>query len=335
MTGTEAMNETRTMTGMAVLTGDARDMEARAADMVPLLSSLAGAIPSLELWMGYTGPVPDRFPEWPVALNRVHRIPLPDAGVPDSILDLLADKHRHSPKDLYLFAGTDAGDCLAARLGFRLQGQACLQVQTCNIGSDNTLSVGRLVYGSHLQAHQVPDPSPWCLSAAGTAGVDLKWTRDPGCGVTDLPDPDIRPLSWIQSTRVFPVAVDDKLAGADRILVLGNGVRSEQILEQMKPVARALNARIGATRPVVMNGWLPMDHLIGVSGTMVAPSLCIVAGVSGTGAFSAGIRQAEWIVAINTDPDAPVFQSADVGIVDDLVPVLLELARLIQTQEPQ
>ncbi len=323
------------MTGTAVLTGDIRDMEARAADMVPLLSSLAGVLSSLELWMGYTGPAPERFPEWPVRLTKVHRMPLSDAGVPDPVLDLLADKHRQSPNDLYLFAGSDDGDCLATRLGFRLQGQTCLQVQTGRMRSPDTLTLDRLVYGSHLQARLVLDQTPWCLSAAATAGVDLKWTRDPGCRVTDLSDMDMAPLPWIRSTRIIPVAVEDGLAGADRILVLGNGVGSASILEQMKPVARALNARIGATRPVVMNGWLPMDHLIGVSGTMVAPSLCIVAGVSGTGAFSAGIRQAEWIVAINTDPDAPVFQSADVGIVDDLVPVLLELAQLIQTQEPQ
>lgn len=329
------MNEMKAITGAAVLIGDARDMEARAADMVPLLSSLAGAVSSLELWMGYTGSVPDRFPEWPVPLTQVHRIPLSDAGVPDPALDLLADKHRQSPKDLYLLSGSDAGDCLATRLGFRLQGQTCLQVQTCKMHSADTLAVGRLVYGSHLQARLVLDQTPWCLSAAGSAGVDLKWTPDPGCGVTDLPVMNIPSLPWIRSTRIIPVAVEDGLAGADRILVLGNGVGSESTLEQMKPVARALNARIGATRPVVMNGWLPMEHLIGVSGTMVAPSLCIVAGVSGTGAFSAGIRQAEWIVAINTDPDAPVFQAADVGIVDDLVPVLLELAQLIQTQEPQ
>jgi electron transfer flavoprotein alpha subunit len=328
----KVINRTGTMTGMAVLTGDVREMEIRAADMVPLLSSLAGNLSSLELWMGYTGPVPERFPEWPVPLTRVHRVPLPDTGVPDQALDLLADKNHLSPKQVYLFAGTGSGDCLAARLGYRVQGQTCLQVQHCKMGPDNSLSVGRLVYGSHLQAHLSMDQPPWCLSAAGTAGIDLKWTHDPGCRLTDHTDLEIPPLSWIRSTKVVSVDADHGLAGADRILVLGNGVGSGQTLERMKPVARALHARIGATRPVVMNGWVPMDHLIGVSGSMVAPSLCILAGVSGTGAFCAGVRQAEWIAAVNTDPDAPVFQAADVGIVDDLVPVLLELERLIKKQ---
>lgn len=321
------------MKALAVLTGDGHEIRSRAADMVPLLTSLADALSDMELCMVYTGPVPDRFPEWPTALSRVHRIPLPDAGVPDPLLDFISDMAETCPKNLYLFDGTDIGDCLAARLGYRLAGSSCLQVQTCRITEEKKLTSGRLACGGHLLARTVLEKIPWCLSAAATPGAALGWTGDPGCPVTDHPATAMPVKPWVISSVSVPVETDSPLTGADRILVLGNGVGSRETLARMNPVAEALGAQIGATRPVVMNGWLPMARLIGVSGTMVAPSLCIVAGASGTGAFCAGIRQAECIVAINTDPEAPVFETADVGIVDDLVPVLLALEVLIRKKE--
>ncbi len=322
------------MKALAVLNGDGHEIETRAADMVPLWSSLAEAVSDVELWMIHSTPVPDRFPEWPVPLSRVYRIPMPETGVPDLLLDLISARADSVSKDLYLFDGTDFGNCLATRLGFRLKGSICLHAQSCRMDPENAqLKADRLVYGSHLLARLTLDTPPWCLSAAATAGKTLKWTDDPGCPVTDLPETEIPKPSWITASWMVPLETDDSLAGADRILVLGNGVGSRRTIERLMPVAQALGAELGATRPVIMNGWLPMDRLIGVSGAMTAPSLCIVAGASGTGAFCAGIRQAEWIVAINSDADAPVFQAADVGIVDDLVPILLALGELLEKQD--
>lgn len=312
---------------------DVGEMGAHARDMAPLLSSVADRLTSLELWVFHTGTPPERFPCWPVPLTAVHRMEAARASVPDLLLDLLKQKADTADADLYLFAGTDTGNCLAARLGYRLKAETCLAVEACHMAGKNTLAAVRPVFGSRMQARFVLDTPPWCLSAARTPGRAPEMV-EPVCPVTDhlLPSSSLPP--WLKSTRVVPVETDDCLSGADRLLVLGNGVGSRETLVRLKPLVRALGAQMGASRPVVMNGWLPLDRLVGVSGAVTAPSVCIVAGVSGTGVFCAGIRHAGFVVAVNTDPDAPVFQAADVGIVDDLVPVLLELERLIRGDEP-
>jgi electron transfer flavoprotein alpha subunit len=312
---------------------DIREMGAHARDMIPLLSSVADRLTSLELWVFYTGTPPEAFPCWPVPLTAVHRMAVAHDPVPDQLLDLLMRKAAAADADLYLFAGTDTGNCLAARLGFRLKAGTCLGVESCHMTGETTLATVRPVFGSRIQARFVLDTPPWCLSAAQTPGRNPAMA-EPVCPVSDHPQPAPCRPPWLTSTRVIPIETDDRLPGADRILVLGNGVGSQDTLERLKPVARALGAQMGASRPVVMNGWLPLDRLVGISGSVTAPSVCIVAGVSGTGVFCAGIRHAGFVVAVNTDPDAPVFRAADVGIVDDLVPVLLELGRLIRGDEP-
>jgi len=84
-----------------------------------------------------------------------------------------------------------------------------------------------------------------------------------------------------------------------------------------------------------MNAWTDMNRLIGTSGLIISPKLCIVAGVSGTGVFSVGIKSSEVIVAINTDSKAPIFQMADVGIVGDLLAILSELEKVITADKAQ
>jgi electron transfer flavoprotein alpha subunit len=82
-----------------------------------------------------------------------------------------------------------------------------------------------------------------------------------------------------------------------------------------------------------MNAWTDMNRLIGASGQIISPKLCIVAGVSGTAVFSVGIKNSEFIVAVNTDSNAPIFQMAHVGIVGDLQGVLSELAKVITAEK--
>jgi len=78
-----------------------------------------------------------------------------------------------------------------------------------------------------------------------------------------------------------------------------------------------------------MNAWADMDRLVGTSGLLLSPKLCITAGVSGSAVFTAGIKASEFIVSINTDRKAPIFQIAHVGIVGELQPILQELEKVI------
>jgi electron transfer flavoprotein alpha subunit len=134
---------------------------------------------------------------------------------------------------------------------------------------------------------------------------------------------------------ITPEVSESGLSHAERVLAVGQGVNSRENMEILENIADTLGAHLGASRPVVMNAWAGMDRLIGVSGLILSPRLCIAAGVSGAGPFMAGIQNSGFIAAINTDGSAPVFKLAHAGIVDDMFAVLPALQKLIKTRQTQ
>lgn len=112
------------------------------------------------------------------------------------------------------------------------------------------------------------------------------------------------------------------LQDAEKIVVVGRGIKRPENLNIVHAFASLIGAAVGASREVVDRGWLPYPHQIGLSGKTVAPRLYIGLGVSGAIQHLAGMQTAETIVAINTDPEAQIFSVADFGIVGDLFTVL-------------
>ncbi|MDZ7583194.1 MAG: FAD-binding protein, partial [Deltaproteobacteria bacterium] len=116
-----------------------------------------------------------------------------------------------------------------------------------------------------------------------------------------------------------------RLEDAETVVVGGAGLGDMRGFGLVRTLAAALGGEVGATRPAVMNHWVEEDRLIGQTGKSVRPKLLISVGTSGAIQYTAGIMEAETIVAINRDPAAPIFQLADIGIVADantLLPLL-------------
>jgi len=126
-----------------------------------------------------------------------------------------------------------------------------------------------------------------------------------------------RPESPYKETKQ---AVD--LTAAERIVSVGRGIKGPEHLELVKQLAEALGAEVAASRPICDNGWLPMDRQIGSSGQTVAPKLYLALGISGAIQHVVGMKGARTIVAVNKDPEAPIFELADYGIAGDLFEVV-------------
>jgi electron transfer flavoprotein alpha subunit len=120
-------------------------------------------------------------------------------------------------------------------------------------------------------------------------------------------------------------AVD--LSQAERIVSVGRGIKEQDKLPIAQQLADALHAELAASRPICDAGWLPMERQVGSSGQTVAPKLYLALGISGAIQHLVGMKGSHTIVAINKDPDAPIFEVAEYGIVGDLfeiVPAMIE-----------
>ncbi|MFB1062715.1 electron transfer flavoprotein subunit alpha/FixB family protein [Natrinema sp. H-ect4] len=118
---------------------------------------------------------------------------------------------------------------------------------------------------------------------------------------------------------------DVDISEAELLVSIGRGIEEEENLDLIRDLADALGATLSSSRPIVDNGWLPKNRQVGQSGKVVTPDVYIAIGISGAVQHVAGMKGSDTIVAINTDPNAPIMDIADYAIVDDLFDVVPEL----------
>ena len=123
------------------------------------------------------------------------------------------------------------------------------------------------------------------------------------------------------------------LAEAHTVIGVGTGVGPDEY-PALEPLRVALDAELGATRKVTDKGWLPRARQIGITGRTIAPRLFVSIGASGKFNHAVGVRAAGTVLAINPDPDAPIWEHADAGIVADWHDALPLLVEQLAAREP-
>lgn len=246
----------------------------------------------------------------------------------ESCLSILTRLAQGEAASLYLFPGDLCGSSLAVRLAYRLGGSSLAAVEKIEAGKDG-LHCYKTVYSGYLRARLSLGQKPYCLSIT-RGGVRRQRSA---VGVRELRELDMTGLEG-EGPPAKPEFAEAPAEGpgleeAPFIVVAGQGVNSRAKVEKLKEIAAGMGAVFGVSRPVAMSAWAPLHRLIGVSGAITRPQLCIAAGVSGAAAFFAGIEKSKCIVAINIDELAPIVRFADVAVIDDCVAVLEELMQLV------
>jgi len=120
------------------------------------------------------------------------------------------------------------------------------------------------------------------------------------------------------------------LGSAQLIVSVGRGIKDAENISIVQELATALGAELAASRPICDSGWLPMERQVGSSGQTVSPKLYLAVGISGAIQHLVGMKGSQCVVAVNKDPDAPIFEIADYGIVGDLFEVVPALTEAVK-----
>lgn len=292
------------------------------------LEKLQDQIKHLELWLFSPKALPQEIPKTVRSLSSIRVISQPDQQNPESYLNLLKQLADQHPVDMMLFSSDGLGVELATRMAFRLNGSACLQVQSCLLEMEH-LIVFKPVFGNNLLGQFVLNKKPYCISVNKTTGQSAEMIPIDH-SITERIELTQANCDWIEELEEVFDSPDTGLNEADIVLVVGQGAKSKDNVKALHKISKSFGAEFGASRPVVMNAWTGMERLVGVSGASISPELCIAAGVSGSRVFSVGIENSELIIAINTDKHAQIFQMADVGVVGDMNEILIEIENLIK-----
>lgn len=229
--------------------------------------------------------------------------------------------------DLVLFSNTPSGWDVAPKVAAGVDAGLVTDVIRIERDGDDLLFVRRM-FNAKFDAQLRVKGSP--KLATVQPGALEPYAGGEAGSVEALDTGGIESRSKFVETRTAAAGGHD-LSKAEIIVSGGRGLQKpENFDEVLKPLVEALGAQMGASRPVVDAGWLPHAYQVGSSGQVVTPKLYVAVGISGAIQHLVGMKGSNFIVAINKDPDAPIFEVADVGIVGDLfeiVPAVVEAVR--------
>lgn len=232
--------------------------------------------------------------------------------------------------DILLFAGTSMGKDLSPHIAAKLDcglviDCIALECQNNEIIATRPIFAGKALLDVKVNSHKkifVLRPNVFKMEKISDAKAEVN--------IINVENPNL-------SSRVIDVKKSDgklDVAEADIIVSGGRGMKGPEHFHLVEELANVLGAATGASRAVVDAGWRPHSEQVGQTGKTVSPTLYVALGISGAIQHLAGMRSSKYIVAVNKDKDAPIFQIADYGIVADvfdIVPAMIEEIKKIKS----
>jgi electron transfer flavoprotein alpha subunit len=290
---------------------DSGDLRATVPELVALASSLGDSAEGV--WVG-AAPLPAQLPS---GLARVHRVAVAhDEHLATSVTDALALVAPGATA--VLLASTFENKDIAARLGVSLGAGVVTDADSVAVEDGRVMATKTVLAGTWTTRVEVVAPVAIVLVKAGAADAASP-AATPDVVEHTLASSSAAPVEVVSRTERAGTGRPD-LASAQVVVVGGRGTEGD--FGPLEELADVLGAAIGATRVATDEGWIAREAQIGQTGVTVSPRLYIGAGVSGAVHHRGGMQAAGTIVAINNDPDAPIFEIADFGIVGDLFTVL-------------
>ena len=229
-----------------------------------------------------------------------------------------------------LVGGTPTGRQLAPRAAAYLRTGLTADCTALEMRNNTDLVQIRPAFGGNIMAEIItPDHRPQMATVRYKVMEAPVRSQTSGGEVIHC---NLRPAQWEVATEVLGVSVKEpevSIDAAEVLVVAGRGIRKKEDLPLLERLADALGGLLACTRPLVESGWMDAGRQIGLSGRTVRPKLIVACGVSGAIQFSAGMRAAEWIIAINKDEKAPMMQIAHIALVGDLYEIVPRLTSRI------
>jgi electron transfer flavoprotein alpha subunit len=257
--------------------------------------------------------------------------PLLDVYTTDGYASVLADAVRAESPAIVLVGSTAQGRDLAPRVAARLGAGIVTDCTTLGWRDGMLLATRPMYTRKAIGMVRVTGGGP-CIAVVLPAMYPLPDTESPR-------RPEVR--SWpvqLDGTAIRTSVREVKtvhretipLIEANVIVSGGRGMKGPENFAILDDLARALGAAVGSSRPPVDSGWVPHDYEIGQTGKTVSPQVYLACGISGAPQHLAGMSGSKYIVAINKDPNAPMFQVADLGVVGDLFEIIPKLTEAVK-----
>lgn len=252
---------------------------------------------------------------------------------PTSFKHALGELVRERAPQLVMIGNTSMGMDLAAGISALLDIPLIAYCNNLRV-EDGKIVATAQIYGGKLLAEARASGDQMIVSVlAGSFNADAGHSEK-GALVEEVKPPlTINGGAGVKFKQLIePEAADVDITKQDILVSVGRGIQSADNLELVEELANALGGAVSASRPIVDNGWLPKARQVGKSGSTVKPKLYFAVGISGAPEHLEGMRDAPLIIAINSDPKAPIFDVADYGIAADLFDVVPVLTEKIKSQ---